>query len=167
MEVQPFKKRTWLWHEANVEAKMRITPRSEHFWKFHVQKVHAVVARSTFGSQNAQSTPFLEHFWKLICSKSALRFGAKHMPKSNCEKHTPRSDHFGSSAAPHDKTRHDTRRQQQQQQVVVVVVVVMVVVVVVVVVLVLVVVVVVVVVIIVVVGGGGGVVGVVVRGSRW
>ena len=31
------------------------------------EKVHAVVARSTFRSQNVQSTPFLEHFWKLTC----------------------------------------------------------------------------------------------------
>ena len=32
-----------------------------------VQKVHGVVARSTFPSQNVQSTPFSEHFWKLRC----------------------------------------------------------------------------------------------------
>jgi len=29
------------------------------------EKLHAVVARSIFGSQNVQSTPFLDHFWKL------------------------------------------------------------------------------------------------------
>ena len=33
------------------------------------EKLHAVVARSKFRSQNAQSTPFSEHFWKLRCSK--------------------------------------------------------------------------------------------------
>ena len=31
------------------------------------EKLHAVVARSTFPSQNAQSTPGLDHFWKLRC----------------------------------------------------------------------------------------------------
>ena len=31
------------------------------------EKLHAVVARSTFQSQNAQSTPTSEHFWKLRC----------------------------------------------------------------------------------------------------
>ena len=31
------------------------------------EKVHAILARSTFRSQNAQSTPGSEHFWKLRC----------------------------------------------------------------------------------------------------
>ena len=60
---------------------------SEHFWKLRCQKVHAVVARSTFPSQNAQGTPFLEHFWKLRCRKSAGRCCAKHISKSKCKKH--------------------------------------------------------------------------------
>ena len=33
------------------------------------EKLHAVVARSTFRSQNVQNTPFSEHFWKLRCRK--------------------------------------------------------------------------------------------------
>ena len=31
------------------------------------EKLHAVVARSTFRSQNVQNTPGSEHFWKLSC----------------------------------------------------------------------------------------------------
>ena len=31
------------------------------------EKVHSVVARSTFGSKNVQNTPFSAHFWKLRC----------------------------------------------------------------------------------------------------
>ena len=50
--------------------------------------MHAVAARSTFRSQNVQSTPFSEHFWKLRCSKSARSCGAKHISKSKCGKHT-------------------------------------------------------------------------------
>ena len=46
------------------------------------EKVHAVVARSTFPSQNVQNTPCSEHFWKLRCRKSARRCGAKHILKS-------------------------------------------------------------------------------------
>ena len=46
------------------------------------EKLHAVVARSTFGSQNVQSTPFSDHFWKVICRKSARRCGAKQISKS-------------------------------------------------------------------------------------
>ena len=52
------------------------------------EKLHAVVARSTFPSQNAQNTPWSEHFWKLRCRKSARRCGAKHISKSKCTKHT-------------------------------------------------------------------------------
>ena len=52
------------------------------------EKVHAVVARSTFRSQNVQNTPMSDHFWKLRCRKSARRCGAKHICKSKCTKHT-------------------------------------------------------------------------------
>ena len=52
------------------------------------EKVHAVVARSTFASQNVQNTPLSDHFWKLRCRKSARRCGAKHICKSKCTKHT-------------------------------------------------------------------------------
>ena len=79
------------------------------------EKLHAVVARSTFRSQNVQNigallevacrksarrcgakhiskfvqnTPGSEHFWKLRCRKSARRCGAKHISKSKCTKHT-------------------------------------------------------------------------------
>ena len=46
------------------------------------ENLHAVVARSTFRSQNVQSTPGPDHFWKLSCRKSARRCGAKHISKS-------------------------------------------------------------------------------------
>ena len=50
------------------------------------EKLHAVVARSTFRSQNAQSTPGPDHYWKLRCRKSARRCGAKHISKSKVSK---------------------------------------------------------------------------------
>ena len=53
-----------------------------------VEKVHAVVARSTFGSQTVQNTPCWDHFWKLTCRKSARRCGAEHISKSKRAKHT-------------------------------------------------------------------------------
>ena len=52
------------------------------------ENLHAVVARSTFRSQNVQSTPGSDHFWKLRCPKSVGRCGAKHIWKSKCTKHT-------------------------------------------------------------------------------
>ena len=52
------------------------------------EKLHAAVARSTFRSQNAQSTSCSDDFWKLRCRKSARRCGAKHISKSKCTRHT-------------------------------------------------------------------------------
>ena len=51
------------------------------------EKLHAVVARSTFSSQNVQNTSAPDHFLKLRCGKSARRCGAKHISKSKCTKH--------------------------------------------------------------------------------
>ena len=46
------------------------------------EKLHAVVARSTFPSQNVKNTRGSDHFWKLRCRKSARRCGTKHISKS-------------------------------------------------------------------------------------
>ena len=51
------------------------------------EKVHAVVARSAFPSQNVQNTPGSDHFWKLRCRESARHCGPKHISKSKCIKH--------------------------------------------------------------------------------
>ena len=45
------------------------------------EKLHAVVARSTFPSEKAKNTSRSEHFWKLRCRKSAHRCGTKHISK--------------------------------------------------------------------------------------
>ena len=55
--------------------------------EMRTEKLHAVVARSTFWSQNVQNTSVSDHFWKLRCRKSARRCGAKHILKSKCTKH--------------------------------------------------------------------------------
>ena len=55
------------------------------------EKLHAVVARSTFPSQmykTHQNTSASDHFWKLRCRKSARGCGAKHISRSKCTKHT-------------------------------------------------------------------------------
>ena len=80
---------TPLWREAHFEAKMDKTLEDRTtLGRCDVEKVHAVVARSTFPSQNVQNTPGPDHFWKLWCRKSARRCGAKHISKSKCTKHT-------------------------------------------------------------------------------
>ena len=78
-----------LWREAHFEVKMYKTHHSRTtFGSWDVEKVHAVVARSTFPSQNVQNTSVSDHFWKFRCRKSARRCGAKHISKSKCTKHT-------------------------------------------------------------------------------
>ena len=76
---------TPLWREAHFQVKMY---KAHHcrttFGSCDVEKVHAVVARSTFPSQNVQNTSAPDHFWKLSCGKSARRCGAKHISKSKC-----------------------------------------------------------------------------------
>ena len=51
------------------------------------EKLHAIVARSTFGSENIKNTSRPEHFCQLTCRKSERRCGAKHIWKSKCAKH--------------------------------------------------------------------------------
>ena len=46
------------------------------------------MARSTFRSENVQSTPCTDHFWRFRCRKSARCCGAKHVSKPKCTKHT-------------------------------------------------------------------------------
>ena len=88
LEVEMWKKWTPLWREAHLEVKSGKTRQLRTtFGSSAVEKVHAVVARSTFRSQNAQNTPFSDHFWKLRCGKSARRCGAKHISKSKVSKH--------------------------------------------------------------------------------
>ena len=80
---------TPLWREAHLQVKMYKTHHCQTtFGSSDVEKVHAVVARSTFRSQNVQNTPFSDHFVKFRCRKSARRCGAKHISKSKCTKHT-------------------------------------------------------------------------------
>ena len=82
------KKCTPLWREARAHVKMYKTHHSPTtFGSWDVEKVHAIVARSTLPGQNVQSTPFSDHFWKLRSRKSACPRGAKNISKAKCTKH--------------------------------------------------------------------------------
>ena len=88
LEVEMSKKCTPLWREAHFEVKMHKTLGVRTaFGTWDVEKVHAVVAWSTFRSQHVQNTSVPVHFWKLRCRKSARRCGAKHTSKSKWSKH--------------------------------------------------------------------------------
>ena len=79
---------TPLWREAHSQVKMYKTHHGRTtFGSWDVEKVHAVVARSTFPSQNVQNTSVSDDFWKLRCRKSARRCGTKHIWNSKCAKH--------------------------------------------------------------------------------
>ena len=89
LKVEMSKKCTSLWREAHFQVKMSKTPQLRTtFGSWDVEKVHAVVARSTFPSQKCKKLAVSDHFWKLRCRKSARRCGAKHISKSKCTKHT-------------------------------------------------------------------------------
>ena len=80
---------TPLWREAHFEVKMYKTHHGRTtFGSWDVEKIHAVVVRSTFPNQKVQNTSASDHFWKLRCRKNARRCGAKHISKSKCTKHT-------------------------------------------------------------------------------
>ena len=77
-----------IWGSGGSKSKLAKAAGAEPAGQMRDEKVHAVVARSTFRSQNVQNTPAPDHFWKLRCRKSARRCGAKHISKSKCTKHT-------------------------------------------------------------------------------
>ena len=86
------RKCTPFWREAHVQVKMYKTHQAQTtFGSWDVEKVHLVVARSSFPSQNVQNIPGSDHFLTLRCRKSARRCGAKHISKSKVSKH----DGFG------------------------------------------------------------------------
>ena len=77
-----------IWGSGGSKSRLAKAAGAEPAGQMRDEKLHAVVARSTFPSQNVQNTPFSDHFWKLRCRKSARRCGAKHISKSKCTKHT-------------------------------------------------------------------------------
>ena len=77
-----------IWGSGGSKSKLAKAADAEPSGQMRDEKLHAVVARSTFPSQNVQNTPRSDHFWKLRCRKSARRCGAKHISKSKRTKHT-------------------------------------------------------------------------------
>ena len=74
------KKCTPLWRETHFQVKIFIIYQLRTtFGSYDVEKVHAVVARSTFPNQNIQNKPLSDLFWKLQCRKYGRHCGAKHI----------------------------------------------------------------------------------------
>ena len=76
-----------IWGSGGSKSRLAKAAGAEPAGQMRDEKLHAVVARSRFPSQNVQNTPVSDHFWKLRCQKSARRCGAKHISKSKCTKH--------------------------------------------------------------------------------
>ena len=77
-----------IWGSGGSKSRLAKAAGAEPAGQMRDEKLHAVVARSTFRSQNVQNTSASDHFWKLRCRKSARRCCAKHIWKSKCTKHT-------------------------------------------------------------------------------
>ena len=75
-----------IWGSGGSKSRLAKAAGAEPSGQMRDEKVHALVARSTFRSQNVQNTPGSDHFWQLRCRKSARSCGAKHISKSKCTK---------------------------------------------------------------------------------
>ena len=70
---------TPLWREADFEVKRYKTPQCRTtFGSWDVEKVHAVVARSTFRSQNVKNTRGSDHSWRFRCRFASLHYTTGH-----------------------------------------------------------------------------------------
>ena len=79
LEVEMLKKCTPLWREAHFQVKMHKAPHVRAtFGSCDVEKVHAVVAQSTFRSQNVKGTRGLDHFWRFRCRFASLHYTTLH-----------------------------------------------------------------------------------------
>ena len=75
LEIAMSKKCTPLWRKAHFEVKMYKTHHVRTtFGGSDVEKVHAVVARSTFRSQHVKNTRGSDHFWRFRCRFVSLHY---------------------------------------------------------------------------------------------
>ena len=83
LEVEMSKECAPLWSEAHFQVKMYKThQRRTTLRSWDVEKMHTVVARSTFPSQKCKKLTVPDHFRTWRCRKSARCCGAKHISKS-------------------------------------------------------------------------------------
>ena len=79
LEVKMSKKCTPLRHEAHFQVKtLKTLGVRTTFGGSDVEKVHSVVARSTFRSQNVKNTRGSDHFWRFRCRFASLHYTTLH-----------------------------------------------------------------------------------------
>ena len=83
LAVTMSKKCTPVWREAHVQVKKVKAPHvCATFGSCDVEKVNAVVVRSTFRSQHVKSTRGSDHFWTFTCRFAWQVQGIVHLLKS-------------------------------------------------------------------------------------
>ena len=107
---------TPLWREARFEVKMYKTHHVRTtFGSCDVEKVHAVVARSTFPSENVQKTSWSDHFWRFRLHYTTLHYSTLHYTTLQLQLHnyTPLHSTTLNYATLHYTTLHSTTLQLQ------------------------------------------------------
>ena len=84
-----------IWGSGGSKSRLAKAAGAEPSGQMRDEKLHAVVAWSTFRSQNVQSTPFFDHFWKLRCRKTYAVVARSTFQSQNAQS-TPCPEHFGS-----------------------------------------------------------------------
>ena len=83
LEVEMSKKCTPLWREKHLKFKMHKTREFRHtFGSWDLEKIHAVVVRSTFRSQKYKNFRGTRHFWAFRCRFVWQAQGIVHLVKS-------------------------------------------------------------------------------------
>ena len=83
-----------IWGSGGSKSRLAKAAGAEPAGQMRDEKVHAVVARSTFPSQNAQNKPAPDHFWQLRCRKKCTPLWREAHFQVKMYKNTPGSDHF-------------------------------------------------------------------------
>ena len=78
---------------AGLKSRLPKAAGAEPSGQMRDAKLHAVVARSTFPSQNVKNATCSDHFWKLRCRKVHAVVARSTFPSQNVKNATC-SDHF-------------------------------------------------------------------------
>ena len=111
LAVDNAKKCTPLWREAHFQVKMyKARQLRTTFGGSDVEKVHAVVARSTFRTQNVKNTRGSDHFWRFRCRFTSLHYITLHYtPLHYITLHyTPQHYNYNYTTTLHYTKLHDT-----------------------------------------------------------
>ena len=100
---------TPLWREAHFQVKMYKTHQLRTtFGSWDVEKVHPVVARSTFPSQNVKNTRVSDHFWRVRFRFASLHYITLHYTPLHCTALHYITQHYNYTTTLHYSPLHST-----------------------------------------------------------